>query len=222
MSATRKLSFVAVVAMVGVLAAGWFLLVSPRRGEAADLEAKKLRQDQANVQLTNQIKQLQAQQADLPKERAKLATFRTQIPQDPALPSLVRQLTAAGRQTGVSIDELSPSTPLAAVVTGSPTAPVTTGTTAPAAGGSLYQVPLTLNLTGSYFELEQFVNRLEGLKRSFLVTGFTLGDATSEGALDGDLGLSLQGRVFLSAPATATATTAPQPVAATVTDATSE
>ena len=30
-------------------------------------------------------------------------------------------------------------------------------------------------MTGSYFELEQFLNKLEGLKRSFLVTGFTLG-----------------------------------------------
>ena len=29
-------------------------------------------------------------------------------------------------------------------------------------------------VTGSYFEAEQFVNKLEGLRRSFLVTGFTL------------------------------------------------
>ena len=44
---------------------------------------------------------------------------------------------------------------------------------------TLYQVPLTVNVTGSYFELEQFLNKLENLRRSFLVSGFTLGPSAS-------------------------------------------
>jgi Tfp pilus assembly protein PilO len=88
-----------------------------------------------------------------------------------------------------------------------------TAETAPAAPtAALYQVPLNLEVSGSYFELEQFVNKLEGLKRSFLVTGFTLAEGDSESEVPGDLKLSLQGRVFLSpqvaaAPATTTGTT---------------
>ena len=35
-------------------------------------------------------------------------------------------------------------------------------------------LPLSLEITGSYFEVEQFINKLEGMQRTFLVTGFTL------------------------------------------------
>jgi hypothetical protein len=60
--------------------------------------------------------------------------------------------------------------------------------------------------------MEQFLNRIEGLKRSFLVTGFTL-KASESSAADstssvGDLDLEIQGRVFLSPAAAATATAA--------------
>jgi Tfp pilus assembly protein PilO len=85
---------------------------------------------------------------------------------------------------------------------------------APAAP-TLFQVPITVKTTGSYFEMEQFLNRIEGLKRSFLVTGFSLraaeSSATDVGVSDGDLQLEIQGRVFLSPAAAATATAAAAP-----------
>jgi hypothetical protein len=92
-------------------------------------------------------------------------------------------------------------------------APASAAPTAPAAQPALlYQVPLTLNVTGSYFELEQFINKLEGFKRSLLVTGFTVGEPSSPDAAEGDLGLVLTGRVFMSPPvADAAATTPIQP-----------
>jgi len=114
--------------------------------------------------------------------------------------------------------------------TGSTESTESTGTTTPTApvappAPSLYQVPLTLNVTGSYFELEQFINKLEGLKRSFLVSGFTLAPATggaasatgteAGGPAPGDLTLALTGRVYL-APATA-APAAVQPTTAATT-----
>jgi len=190
---------------------------------------------------------LKAQQAELPKKRAELAVMRTQIPDNPALPTLIRDLTAAGRKVGASIDSMAPALPVPAVAAAPAVATAeTTGTaestgeegTTPAAPAappapSLYQVPLTLNVSGSYFELEQFINKLEGLKRSFLVTGFPLSPATGGDAAaaststepnapaPGDLTLALQGRVFLApttAPATApAATTQPAPAATTAT-----
>jgi hypothetical protein len=82
-------------------------------------------------------------------------------------------------------------------------------------------VPLTLNVTGSYFELEQFINKLEGLKRSFLVTGFTLtpaeasvdDSAVADGPAPGDLTVVLQGRVFLSPQVVSPTATQPTPAA---------
>ena len=74
-------------------------------------------------------------------------------------------------------------------------------------------MPIVVKTTGSYFEQEQFLNKIEGLKRSFLVTGFTLKSA--EGADSSRPAISMleiQGRVFLSpAAAAAAGATVPAP-----------
>ena len=241
MTVTRKWSLLAAVLVAAILAAGWFLLVSPKRSEAADLESQTATQQQKNTQLQSEIRQLQAQLAELPKERAKLATIQKQIPNNPALPSLIRDLTAAGRKAGANIDSLAPSPPVA-MVAETPVAPVTTSTTAPDSTSSdstestdgaaattpttpsaaapttestLFAVPIVVKVTGSYFELEQFVSKVEVLQRSFLVNGFTVGEPTGDKAGDGDLTIELKGSVFLAAPAAQTTTATPAPVAST-------
>jgi type IV pilus assembly protein PilO len=233
MNDTRKWSLVAVVAVLGILAAGWFLLVAPKRTEAADLKTKAAAQEESNSGLEAQLSQLKAQQADLPKQQARLAVIRRHLPDNPALPQLIRSLTTAARQAGVTLDSLSPATPAPVVVTVPLAAPAPASTTstdssstdssgtapAPVAAAppapSLYQIPLTLNVTGSYFEMEQFVGKLEGLKRSLLVTGFTITPGNTAGATTGDLSVALQGRVFIAPPAAAAATTTPVAAATT-------
>ena len=229
MTETRKWSLVAGVLVVAIFAAGWFLLIAPKRSDAAALRADTVTQDEANARLEQQIEVLQAQQADLPAQRARLAVLQKQIPNNPALPTLIRNLTSAGRKVGVTLASLAPAPPVALVSTQPVTPAATTTTTettettstsesdgetttaapvvvAPPAP-SLFQVPLTVDVRGSYFELEQFVNRLEGLKRSFLVSGFSIEPDTDE---TGDLKLTLQGRVFLSPPvAESTSTSSP-------------
>jgi type IV pilus assembly protein PilO len=215
MTLTRKWSLLAAVLVLAIVAGGWFLLIAPKRSEAADLHRQADGVAQDNARLVQKLEMLKAQQAELPSQRALLARFRTQVPNNPALPSLIRDLTSAGRKVGVSIDAMSPQPPTP-VVLAEPAAPVvaesttpsdstsSTGSTeppapvAPPAPPSLYQVPLTLDVTGSYFELEQFVSRLENLSRSYRVTGFTLAQPSSTDATAGDLTLTLQGRVFLA------------------------
>jgi Tfp pilus assembly protein PilO len=232
MTLTRKWSLLAVVLILGILAAGWFLMVAPKRSHAAELKQQTLTQEQANAQLQQKISMLQSQQKDLPKERARLAVIGRQVPNNPALPALIRSLSSAANQVGVTITSMAPALPVPVVAATAPVAlvaPAPTGKTttdaaatpaaAPVAPApTLYQVPLTLGVTGSYFELEQFISRLEGLKRSFLVTGFTVGQATSGGtsagtgdtaSAKGELTLNLQGRVFLTPPAAAAAPTTP-------------
>jgi Tfp pilus assembly protein PilO len=224
MTDTRKWSALAAVLVVAIFAASWFLLISPKRGEAADLRGKAATKSEENARLAEQITMLQEQQKDLPTQQAQLAAMRTQIPGNPALPSLIRDLTAAGKKAGVSIDSMAPSLPVALVEAPSTTvvAPTTTGDDAASAGSTaptkptphaaaptstLFQVPLTLSVTGSYFELEHFVSKLETVRRSLLVTGFKLGAPLTADAKAGDLTIVLDGRVFLSQPTTAPTTT---------------
>ena len=243
MTVTRKWSLLAAVLVVAIFAGGWFLLIAPKRAEATKLEGKTVSQEDANARLRQQIQVLQAQMEDLPAQRARLAGIKKQLPDNPALPTLIRNLTAAGRDVGASVDAMTPALPEAVVqevvpvavatpspasgsdtteTTGSAPADTTstgaTTTTAAAAAppaAVLYQVPLTVKVTGSYFELEQFVNKLEGLRRSFLVTGFTIGEPTDNNSGSGDLEISVTGRVFLTQPGTVTAPTTPAPVAST-------
>ncbi len=203
MSSTQKWSALAVLTVATILIGSWFLLVAPKRSEAADLTARTTKQEQANARLVQKLEVLKAQSADLPAQKANLAKVRMQIPENPALPTLIRNLTVAAKEAGVSLDSLAPAVPSALVAAG---APVTTA--APTAGG-LYQVPLNVKAAGSYFELEQFVNRLEKLQRAFLVTGFSLSapegssDPTASSTSEGGLELTLAGRVFVATPETA-------------------
>jgi Tfp pilus assembly protein PilO len=234
MNDTRKWSLVAMFAVLGILAAGWFLLVAPKHSEAADLKTKTAAQNKTNSGLEAQLSQLKQQQLDLPKQQARLAVIRRQLPDNPALPQLIRTLTTAARQVGVSLDAMSPSTPVPLAAAQPVVAPVPAATTSTDSSSTdstatdtapvvpptppaptLYQIPLSLNVTGSYFELEQFVGKLEALKRSLLVTGFTVTPASGEGQTAGDLRVTLQGRVFIAPPTAAAAT--PTPVAAATT-----
>jgi Tfp pilus assembly protein PilO len=269
MSMTRKWSLLTAVLVVGILVASWFLLVSPKRGDAAALTSQRQQQDATNIELQQHIKMLQAQELDLPAQRAKLAEIRREIPDNPALPSMVRSISKIARQTGVDLIELSPAEPTAYVdpalaaaalvpapvatstdgsaTTG--TTPTDTTTTAPPAGTTpttgttgttglagttptgttgadlpvLYQAPVKITAEGSFFQLEQFLNRLEKLQRAFLVTGFTVDAAQSDFAATappGTLELTLDTRMFISAPSTAPAvavlpTAVPSPTTAT-------
>jgi Tfp pilus assembly protein PilO len=168
---------------------------------------------------------LQAQQQDLPQQQAKLATLSTQIPNNPALPSMIRDRTAAAAKVGITIDSMAPSAPVTVVAAPATSVAAPAPSAGAAAGSStLFEVPLALQITGSYFEVEQYLNKLEGLKRSFLVSGLTLtpggGAATSttsatstSGTSGSDLSVTISGRVFLSQAAAPTTTTPVAPAA---------
>jgi type IV pilus assembly protein PilO len=248
MTVTRKWSLLAAVLVAAIFVASWFLLISPKRGEAAQLRDEAAAQDTANTQLEQQIQTLISQQKDLPKQQALLAQIRRQLPTNPALPSLIRDLTAASRTSGIVLESLSPTDPVAvaAPVVAPPVA--TEGEAATEEGAateesaateegaatedgaateaapvvppapSLFQVPVGLEATGTYFELEQFINKIEDLKRSFLVTGFTLKTEEGEDGATDALTLTISGRVFIAPPAeevapaaVAPATTTPAP-----------
>ncbi len=229
MTATRKWSALAVLLVAAIFAASWFLLIAPKRSEAADLRAQKDAQDATNQGLIQQLEVLKAQAQDLPKQEAFLAQIRRQVPNNPALPALIRDLTAGAKKSGVDLLSLAPALPVAVVApVATAVVPTTAGTTAPSSGTTtapgtvtapvaaapvLYQVPITVKTSGSYFETEQFLNKVEALKRSFLVTGFTLKyvAATTANPTAGPLELEIKGRVFLS-PAAAVAAGATVPV----------
>jgi Tfp pilus assembly protein PilO len=170
----------AAVAALVLAAGGWFLLVSPKRADAAALRTQVGEKQQANQVLQTQIAALKAQAKDLPKQQATLAAVAAKIPNNGAMPTLIRSLNSAADDTGVELVSMAPTAPtpvVAAAATGATTA--ATGTARPsgaaaAAVGSLESVGVTLNVVGSYFQVAEYLDRLEGLARAFRVTTFAV------------------------------------------------
>ena len=122
--------------------ASWFLLIGPKRAQAADLEAQTVTVESQNQQIEARIEQLKVQFAELPQRQAELAAIRQAMPEDAALPTLVRDLDAIAEASGVTLMTLSPGTPVA-VQTAPPAAPAAEDTDAetPADGAAAAATP---------------------------------------------------------------------------------
>ena len=203
-----------------VLAAGWFLLVSPKRSQVAQLETQAAGQVSSNAILSTQLANLKAKAKDLPKQKARLAAVAAKIPDNPALPALIRALSTAADAAGVELVTVTPGPPTAVVATatgaaGAPAAPGAPGSAAAASG--LSQIPLTLNLAGGYFQVEQFVANLENLPRSMRITNLTMTPGanpmkpTAAGTPDDGhvLTATVTGTVFMAGAAAPAAVAAP-------------
>jgi len=212
-----------VLGCLGIAAAGWFLLVSPKKAEATDLQAQTASQESTNASLRTQLEVLKAQAKDLPKKQADLARVAAKIPDNPALPGMIRALTAAAASAGVELVSVTPGPPAAVALAvpvaapapadatapadSAPAAPVA-GAPAPTAAGTLAGIPVAINVVGGYFEVAQFMSNLENLPRALRVTNLTLAPGTSPVAGEGaststedgrSLTTTITGSVFMAA-----------------------
>lgn len=226
MTRARQWSVFTAVACLAVMAAGWFVLVKPQHTHASSLRSQAAQIDQTNQSLQAKIAHLRAQAKDLPAQQRKLADIATKVPDSPALPTLIRQLSAAADSSGVNLVALSPGLPTlvtaaAVVKPATPGAPATTGTApaapaapvAGAAGPVLGAIPVQIQVQGSYFNLEQFFAALEGLPRAMAVTQFNAtplaggGGASGPTVAPGTLNVTITASVFESPNTVAPATT---------------
>jgi Tfp pilus assembly protein PilO len=195
MEKMRQWSILTAVGVIAVLAAGWFLLVSPQRSHATELQSQAASQQSANDGLRAQVAQLEAQKKGLPAQQKLLDEIAAKIPASPELPALIRQLSTAAESAGVDLVTLAPTEPAAI----GPATPVTTttttsstGTSTPAAApaSSLMQIPVSVTVRGTYFNLTRFFANVEKLERAMLVPQFKVTPAeasatSADGAANG-------------------------------------
>ena len=189
----------AAAASLGVLAAGYFLLVSPQQSNASDLTAQAAKVEQANVAAQHQVEALKAEYQDLPALQSQVAAIRTRLPQTPEEPTLLRTISALAKSSGVTLTSIGVQTP-------------TSVGSATAGGGQVKQLLLSLDITGSFANTRLFLNGVESMQRSMLVTAISINRATDSGAagtqVDG-IHTVITARVFMaSAPSTPTVGTA--------------
>jgi Tfp pilus assembly protein PilO len=207
----QKLVAMAALVAVAMLAAGWFLLVSPQRSKAAGYESDAAGIRANSAQLQTQLASLRQQQKGLPKVRARLAAIAAKVPNNPAEPALVRALTKAADDAGVDLTTIAPAEPTLVVAAAAVTTPATGTSTAPVApstvgagGTKVATIAVKITAVGTYAGLMQFQANLEALTRSLKTTGIALApggsptDTTAAVGYDGKLTASISANVYMT------------------------
>ena len=221
MTTTRKWTIGAAVLAVLILVATWFLLVSPKRGEATQLQADTAAQLNENASLETQLSVLREQNKDLPKYQADLAALYEQVPQTNALPGFVRQLSTAAEKSGVTLDILTPTPAVPLSVDGAAPESISPEGNLPA--GVLAGINVDIAVSGGFFEIQQFANKLENLQRYNLVSGLDIVEAEGDSVVATDntknlLTGTFHSRVFLVPVGVDAATTTPTTPTTTTAD----
>ena len=168
MNRSDRMTLLLVLLGAVLLVVLWYLfLFKPASEDLAqvneEIEAAQAEQDQLRVQLA----QLQDIRADSAELESTLAAYETLVPSGPGLPSLLRQLQTAANDSGMELRAVSPSAP----------SPLEFGEDGPATA-DIQSISLTVELEGGYFQLVDFLRRVEDpviVGRVLLVDALTVG-----------------------------------------------
>jgi Tfp pilus assembly protein PilO len=202
----------AATAVVAVLltTAVWFLLISPARAEATATREQTVAAQSTNAELVVRLEQLEQQFVELPAKEAELAAVSAAMPEDGAIPELIRTVNAYAADTGVTLMSLAPGVPVVAgadPAAVAPAAAVADGTAAPApaapTGPVTVSIPLVTTVVGDYPGVRAFMQELQTGTRAHLVTDLSLtaeSPAQASGGKPttraGDVTMTVTGSVF--------------------------
>lgn len=153
----------------------YFFLVSPKMkdvGEAEDRLDAAVSEEQS---LQSTLARLREVQQDAPEIRRELAVVRQKVPPVADLPGLINLLQTAADTAGVDFFAVSPGDPV------------------PSPAGNAVEIPAQIRVVGDFFAVDEFLFRLETLKRAAEVV--TLGITTGPDGLP-SLQMELQAHFF--------------------------
>lgn len=218
----RRLLAIGAGAALIVIVLWYFLLWSPRSDDLEKAKDRKEVAQQQQDQLRSEIARLRAAQKDEPLLRAQLETLRTSIPDEPNLAQFILDTNDAAIRSGIDFISIAPAVPAASTVVGAP-APATPGApgTPVPAGAPPADIKLSLQIKGGYFQVLDFLNRLDALPRLVVTDGLNI---SAEATASPRLTVAVTARMFVRAvpasfggPAAATTTTTVPPAGGTTT-----
>jgi type II secretory pathway pseudopilin PulG len=168
-----------VIAVVGLVAGAWMLLIKPERTKAQSLGAQVQTLQSQLTTAQGQVSAGLAARAQFAADYAELARLGEALPTDDEVPSLIYQLQSAATAAKVDFRTLQMSTSAASTPTPAPTSSTSTSaasgtsntatpasTTPPPPGASTGAAGLpteqfTFQFVGSFFHLSGFFKRLQ-------------------------------------------------------------
>ena len=171
-----------VLAAVLIVAAWWVFVFSPARSDANKVGSEVTAAKAKSRSLETEQKQLEDLEKRAPQIQADRDRLRSAVPDQPELATFIEQANQLGTDTGVTWVSISPSEP--------------------AAGTAAGTINVALQVKGGYYQVLDYLNRLESIPRLVVVDQVSLaaGDASGAGstAVGGppQLTASLTARMF--------------------------
>jgi Tfp pilus assembly protein PilO len=191
MTRNRLNMLIAVVAMVVVALAGFFLGVQPQLAQAANDRVEQTSVDATNRVTAAELARLKDRAKSLPALKAELAKLTASVPSGANMSSFYGAVDGVAASSGVKVsaittsdavaytapvaadadaEEATPEAPATATATGEPTAAATTPLTDPAISGKNFSaIPVSVSVDGSFDQALAFVGGLQDGARLFLV-----------------------------------------------------
>ena len=137
----REIYIITAVVAVVLIVAWYFLLFSPTQRKLSDLDTQ-IQSAQTTLDTANQeVVRLESYKKTAPQSRAEVVRLGKMLPESEGIPGLIIELTKTAEASGVQVTS------------------ITRGTTTP---GSPFGIQsLTILVGGRYFDVEDFLYRLE-------------------------------------------------------------
>ena len=137
---TRTLSVIAGVCILLYAAAGYFLIVSPKKGESTRLDEEIAA---TTVELATARAAVEAQDDTQPITVADIFRLATAMPSSPDMPGILLELSRIAEESGIRFKSISPQSAVAV--------------------GTYLSVPIDVTFDGSFYALSDFLFRLRTL-----------------------------------------------------------
>lgn len=144
----RRAPIIAGVAAFLVAVLVFVFLVFPKFGQIDEAETELRQAQQRELTLEAELARLRAAAENLPQLQRQLARFRRAVPPVADLPGLINTLQDAANLAGVDFFSIAPAQPVAAAEAGAT------------------EIPASIQVIGTFFPVDEFLFRLETLKRA--------------------------------------------------------
>jgi Tfp pilus assembly protein PilO len=200
-NSARARVVLAIIAVVLVSVAFYFLFVRSRQEQLSDVRAEIDAEDAKTVELEAALSRLQGLQENAAKLEARLAEIRELIPPDHEVANFMFQVQDEANRAGVTFVEITPELPKP-----------------PPEGAHVAEVRAVIGAEGDYFALQDFLRRLYDLDRALRIDNLVITSEEDQESEQVTVTLTATARIFFELPAggaaPAPAGTTPAPVPA--------
>jgi Tfp pilus assembly protein PilO len=177
------------IAVLAILAAGWLLLVSPERKQAAQAQTQVESARQKLQSAQSQVASARSAQASYSSAYASVVRLGKAVPPQQEVPSLMYELEQASNQRAIDFTSIMGSS------SGSSGSAASATATATPAGFS--QMPFTFVFKGSFFGLAHLLSQIDGFARITAANGNgTAGASTAADSSATPASVQVSGRLL--------------------------